>query len=142
MSGDRTFSYGRNEGPIPRTGRYDLNHKTYEGSRRNWLQAWRDIPVQQRPACLLIQETHITTVEEAEDVKNMWESMWTTNNSGNRMAYWSISETKTGGVRIILFPNDLDEARPWHQKWWSKRVMGVQIRRRKIINIYAPVDTK
>ncbi|KAE9336199.1 hypothetical protein PR003_g12636 [Phytophthora rubi] len=111
-----------------------------EENRQRWMGAWRRTPMRERPKVWLLQETHVSTEDEALELEATWARLWGKQHQvgGPKLSYWSIDESKTGGVAILLNPSVANEASPWMMKRWSKRVIAINLGGRRIVNIYAP----
>ena len=75
-------------------------------SRISWLTAWRRTRVQERPLAWMIQETHVSSQDEVDQLISAWARLWGQHeqHSGPPMSYWSIGEERTAGVAILLTP--------------------------------------
>jgi exonuclease III len=113
-----------------------------EVSRRKWLSAWRRTLVRNRPMAWLIQETHMSSQEEADWARQEWSRVWgTQSRDGDKpLSYWSIHTAKAGGVAILLTPQEAKVATPWQQSKWTHRVIAVKIGDLVVMNVYAPND--
>jgi exonuclease III len=109
-------------------------------SRRKWMGTWRRTPVSQRPQAWFLQETHVGSDEEANELAEMWKNMWGQkhNSNSSKMSYWSIDDTRAGGVAILLHPDAAAATTPWQQERWTKRVIAVTMRNVHMTNVYAP----
>lgn len=75
-----------------------------EQVRLNWLSAWREMPVRDRPEAWCIQETHVSTPEAAADLEQNWRRLWgkAAVATTDPMSYWSVGTASAGGVAILL----------------------------------------
>jgi exonuclease III len=90
----------------------------------------------------LIQETHISSQEEAEDMQRQWARLWGKRNDreGEALSHWSTTGNKTGGVAILLPLLEAQTAQPWQRNRWSNRVISVSAGEVLLMNVYAPND--
>ena len=109
-------------------------------SRISWLTAWRRTRVQERPLAWMIQETHVSSQDEVDQLISAWARLWGQHeqHSGPPMSYWSIGEERTAGVAILLTPLAAALTTPWNTTEWSTRVIAVDLGDTRLVNIYAP----
>ncbi|ETI48834.1 hypothetical protein F443_07200 [Phytophthora nicotianae P1569] len=88
----------------------------------------------------MIQETHVSTFTEAEELKADWRRLWGRSHQSDSkpLSYWSIDDSKRGGVAILLHPSVVDQVSPWLQERWTRRVIAIKMRERTLVNVYAP----
>lgn len=105
-----------------------------------WLRAWRRIPVRERPVAWLLQETQISSEDEASTLEEAWKQLWGKQNEkdGPRLSYWSVHSSKVGGVAILLNPDHSKEAKAWSVGHWTNRGIAVRIGGQLVVNVYAP----
>ncbi|POM81217.1 Hypothetical protein PHPALM_845 [Phytophthora palmivora] len=108
-------------------------------TRVEWLKYWTSKPVQERPKVIMIQETHITSEAEAVELEREWQRLWGQKHD-QRLTYWSIGSTKSGGVAVLVAPEVASTIQPWQQHLWTNRQLGILAGDHAILNIYAPVD--
>jgi exonuclease III len=108
--------------------------------KRQWVGTWRRTPLHERPRAWLLQETHVILEEEASELAADWRKLWGLHNADNspRLSYWSIDETKTGGVAILIIPAEADQVSPWQEERLTKRALAITYGDKHIFNIYAP----
>ncbi|ETP21229.1 hypothetical protein F441_05186 [Phytophthora nicotianae CJ01A1] len=111
-----------------------------EENRRRWMETWRRTPRQEVPLAWMIQETHVSTFTEAEKLKADWRRLWGRSHQSDSkpLSYWSIDDSKRGGVAILLHPSVVDQVSPWLQERWTRRVIAIKMRERTLVNVYAP----
>jgi exonuclease III len=109
-------------------------------SRKRWIGAWRRTPVRNRPGAWLLQETHVSSAEEAIQLKEDWARAWGKPKQTDRpqLSYWSVHDERTGGVAILLNPGQAETAEPWHEELWTHRVIAVRIGETVVVDVYAP----
>ncbi|KAL3658995.1 hypothetical protein V7S43_015880 [Phytophthora oleae] len=109
-------------------------------TRRMWMESWRRVPVKERPAAWMIQETYVSSLEEAEDLEKQWRRIWGNQNrkNGPQLSYWSVESSKTAGVAILLNPEVAEKTKPWQQQLWTKRNIMVEMEDTLLVNLYAP----
>lgn len=109
-------------------------------SRMKWLRAWRRTPVREQPIAWMIQETHVSSPREVVQLSEAWTRLWGRQHvrNGPQLSYWSASETKKGGVAILLNPTVASAATAWQEEHWTPRVMALTIGDLLVVNVYAP----
>ena len=79
------------------------------------VAAWRNAPRKTRPDIWCLQETHVATQDEAEDLNRDWN--WvrglSTEDPASPLSYWSLGTRQAGGVAFLLTPDLARSARPW-----------------------------
>ena len=87
------------------------------------------MPTVQRPIVRCLQETHFNSDGTATALCDDWMHRWgqPQHVTGCPLSYRRIGEDKTGGVAKLLDPRRAADARPWHPKLWSNRVICVDI---------------
>ena len=75
-------------------------------ARTSWFEAWRRLPMDQRPIARCLEETHVDSGETALELHDDWKRRWgqPQHVTGSPLSYWSVSTGKTGGVDILLDP--------------------------------------
>ncbi|OWZ24025.1 reverse transcriptase [Phytophthora megakarya] len=111
-------------------------------TRWGWMAAWRNVPRAERPALLLLQETHVTSQEERQTLMERWNWVWGLSVNGPALSHWSVGDQKTAGVGILVFSEYKEEAQPWKHHLWTTRTMAVKFQAMHILNIYAPSTKK
>jgi exonuclease III len=109
-------------------------------SRRKWIGAWRRTPAAERPLVWLIQETHVSDREDAEQLDQEWTRAWGKHKqtNGPTLSYWSVHTEKSGGVAVLVNPSVAATVTPWQQERWSNRVIAVKVGDIIVVDIYAP----
>ncbi|KAL3665162.1 hypothetical protein V7S43_009791 [Phytophthora oleae] len=106
--------------------------------RHSWMKAWRSLPLSEQPDVIYVQETHITSQREAQELENEWRRLWHVPVSAPTMTFWSVGDKPAGGVGIVLTPRTQINARAWAQKQWSPRVIAVHHELLGLlVNVYA-----
>ena len=84
-------------------------------SRGRWLNAWRRTPVVHLPLAWIIQEAHVCSQSEVEELTSAWARLWgqLPRPDSPVLSYWSVSDTRAVGVAILLL------------LWQSQRPLGV-----------------
>lgn len=80
-----------------------------EIERWEWLSAWRNIPQKERPAMILLQETHVSSQAVHRELSKRWNWMWRNVDESKVLSYWSIGTQKKEGVAILLFPEYVND---------------------------------
>ncbi|EGZ18968.1 hypothetical protein PHYSODRAFT_301406 [Phytophthora sojae] len=107
-----------------------------------WLAAWRGIPMMHHPALIILQETHMQTEAERDELIQRWQLLWGQPESASPLSYWSVGSHKEGGVGVLVFPDYQQSVRPWNRHLWSTRTLGVQLNELHVLNLYAPSSKK
>jgi hypothetical protein len=72
--------------------------KATEGIRQLWMQQWKTKLNQKQQHYIFIQETHINTTQEAQDMEAAWCRVWgLTWQDKHRYSFWSTHHKKNGG---------------------------------------------
>lgn len=87
-----------------------------------------------------MQETHVSSEEEAAVLAATWTRLWGKQHQtqGPAMSYWSVDHSKTGGVAILMPPATAALIQPWRPEAWTNRVIAVNVGDYRIVNVYAP----
>jgi exonuclease III len=106
------------------------------------MTAWRRTPVKERPIAWLLQETHVQSTDEATALQAEWKRMWGQQyqHPDQELSYWSVDDSKRGGVAILLNPSGTGKATPWRQRSWTNRCISLQLPNYLLVNVYAPND--
>ena len=104
------------------------------------MSAWRSRPACDRPQAWCIQETHVKTSEEAQELCLTWARMWGKHRDGGHppLSYWSVGSSRLGGVAILLTPSSSVKASPWRHDLWNTRTIAVSLDDVVLVNVYAP----
>eukprot|EP00644_Phytophthora_capsici_P017933 jgi/Phyca11/126326/e_gw1.62.233.1 len=88
----------------------------------------------------MIQETHVSSPSEVVELSEAWTRLWGRQHvrNGPQLSYWSVSETKKGGVAILLNPTVASVATAWQEERWTPRVIALTIGNLLVVNVYAP----
>ena len=107
--------------------------------RAQWMAAWRRTPVSSRPLVWCIQETHVTSVEEAAELRQDRRRVWGKQHDSSQapMSFWMVGTSKTSGVAILLTLSVATEAVAWNEAKWTSRAIGVTVQDVFILNVNA-----
>ncbi|EGZ04650.1 hypothetical protein PHYSODRAFT_535950 [Phytophthora sojae] len=110
--------------------------------RSGWLRGWKQ-RTSLRPADVIyVQDTHLKTSEEIDEVAEMWNRVWGIKEPKQPLSYWSKMEGSSGCIGILLQPNIAAQVSPWRPSEWTGRRIGLRFREWTLVNIYAPTDRK
>jgi len=127
-----------------RTTNYKLITQNVRGfkktSRARWLGSWRYANKPDVPDIILIQETHITTQQDKDDLEREWCRLWGVQGTKTAFTHWSMGAEPTGGVGILVNPTTTTKIDPIDVDRWTTRLQFVQVGDLTIGNVYAPTD--
>lgn len=106
--------------------------------RKAWLDAIRRQPKYELPDIVLLQERRVKSEREAKELKHHWSRIWGLKNDAVGNAFFTVDDSGTGGVAILLNPKTVSTARPVLADHWNKRLIAVKVAGVTWINIYAP----
>lgn len=87
---------------------------------------------------VMVQDTHVTTREEQEQLNAMWIRMWGLRNGAASATFWCGKSKARAGVAILINPKRLAEAKGYKSGAWPDRHVAIQIGAQVYTNVYAP----
>jgi ribonuclease HI len=89
---------------------------------------------------IMIQETHIGTKTEANELQLTWQRMWGLAETERQISFWSTEDTRKGGVAILLHPLRVKEKFVELTKHTSRNHITIESNTLRVTNIYAPKE--
>lgn len=117
--------------------RFARIHEETAGEIVSCLEQRTDVPLVD---IIFVQDTHLKTLEDMEEMAELWNHAWGVKNPSNLLSYWTITATKSGGAGILIQPRIAARIRPWRQTCWTDRRVVVQFDDWRLVNVYAPID--
>ncbi|CAI5747525.1 unnamed protein product [Peronospora destructor] len=105
------------------------------------MAAWRHAPRKTRPDIWCIQETHVATQGEADNLDREWRRLWglSTADPASPLSYWSLGTRHAGGVAFLLTPAMARSAHPWSGLRTTSRQLAFYVPDNfLLVNIYVP----
>ena len=87
-------------------------------TRSQWLAALQRTPLRARPLTWIIQETHVHSHTDVDQLVAAWARLWGRSH-GNLvppLSYWSVGSSAAGGMAILLSPAVAELSQPWQQE--------------------------
>lgn len=101
------------------------------------MSAWRSGAGGRPPDVILIQGTHVISVEEGTELNELWNSCWGLPDPERVSSVWSVSTGKAGGVGILISPRTAEALRTT-ESLLTYRFITVETKLGVIANVYAP----
>ena len=80
----------------------------------NWLYSWKRGGSDYHAQIIFLQETHIVTTTERDEVATQWARLWGQPHKSQNLSYWSVHPYKQGGVAILIVPELVDQIKPYY----------------------------
>ncbi|KAK1929575.1 LINE-1 retrotransposable element ORF2 protein [Phytophthora citrophthora] len=106
--------------------------------RMRWLRGWKQRADTAPADVIFVQDTHIRTEKEIEEVMAMWNLVLGIKTPTHPTSYWTVMDESSGGVGILMQPQHAEKVKLWKQEEWTGRRLALQFNDWTLINIYAP----